>query len=145
MAVATQEVQRHGPVPWSRTWARVLRPNADARGRGRRGDHGVLLWRPGLRSRLRRGRAARPRTDHDGRWHLHPPDGGRRGGPETIRRAQDLRRPGSRWTLRGVPGSERRRGLPPKSQPWGLREFAVRATSGHVLRYGSEIIQPSAD
>ena len=35
--------------------------------------------------------------------------------------------------------------FPQKSQPWGLREFAVRATSGHVLRYGSEIIQPSAD
>ena len=35
--------------------------------------------------------------------------------------------------------------FPPKSQPWGLREFAVRAISGHVLRYGSEIIESSAD
>jgi len=26
----------------------------------------------------------------------------------------------------------------PVSQPWGLREFAVRETNGHVLRFCSE-------
>lgn len=62
--------------------------------------------------------------------------------PEAVRPSGELRIHVGH-DLDGLFGKYRDRGVdvvfPPTSQPWGLREFAVREINGHILRFCAEV------